>query len=407
MSPSLTPAAGPLERPLTIAELTATAREVLEAAVPPVWVVGEVSGFKRWSSGHWYFTLKDADAQVRCTVWRSDTSRVQGVPEDGLQVFARGHLTVYAKRGEMQFIVRDLLPTAAGGFYAALLERARASLEKDGLLDPARKRPLPRFPRAVGVVTSAEGAAWRDVVAVVGRRWPLAELVLVPAQVQGEEAPADLCRALALAGRCEALDVLIVGRGGGSKEDLWAFNDERVARAVAASPVPVISAVGHETDVSLTDLVADERAATPSAAAEKAVPDRGELIRRLDAASRSLGAAASRRVEFVAQRLAHSAARMGRACERLVERGEGRLRDARVRMAAACERALAARQSRLAGLAASLDALSPLKVLERGFAVARDAAGRVLRRTGDFPPGLAFRLRLVDGEVRARREEDQ
>ena len=404
MTLSLPLAGGPVERPLTIAEITATAREVLETAVPPVWVVGEVSGLKKYPSGHWYFTLKDAEAQLRCVMWRSDASRAQGAPEDGLQVFARGALTVNAKRGEMQFVVRELLPTAEGGFYAALFERARKNLEKDGLLDPARKRPLPPFPRAVGVVTSPEGAAWRDVVAVVGRRWPLTELVLVGARVQGEDAPADLCRALALADRLETLDVLIVGRGGGSKEDLWAFNDERVARAVAAARVPVISAVGHETDGSLTDLVADVRAATPSAAAEKAVPDRGELLRRLDALQGTLRSAAARRLALVGERLRHVATRMARSCERLVEGGDARLRDARLRMAGACERSLAARLAAMGQLAGKLDALSPLKVLERGYAVARDAAGRVLRRTSDFTPGLAFRLRVVDGEVRARTE---
>ena len=404
MTLSLSLASGPGERPLTVAEITATAREVLETAVPPVWVVGEVSGFKKYPSGHWYFTLKDAEAQLRCVMWRGDASRVQGAPEDGLQVFTRGALTVNTKRGEMQFVVRELLPTAEGGFYAALFERARANLEKDGLLAAARKRPLPPFPRAIGVVTSPEGAAWRDIVAVVGRRWPLAELVLVGARVQGEDAPADLCRALALADRLETLDVLIVGRGGGSKEDLWAFNDERVARAVAASRIPVISAVGHETDVSLTDLVADLRAATPSAAAEKAVPDRGELLLRLDALQGTLGAAASRRLALVGEQLRHAATRMARSCERLVERGSERLRDARMRMAGACERLLAARQAEAGRLAGKLDALSPLKVLERGYAVARDVAGRVLRRTTDFAPGLAFRLRVVDGEVRARTE---
>ena len=404
MTLSLPFGAAPEGRPLTISELTATAKEVLEAAVPPVWVVGEVSGFKRHTSGHWYFTLKDSDAQLRCVVWRSDAARVKGAPEDGLQVFARGSLTVYVKRGDMQFVVRDLLPTAVGGFYAALLERARANLERDGLFDPARKRSLPAFPRAVGVVTSPEGAAWRDIVAVVGRRWPLTELVLVGAQVQGEGAPADLCRALALAARLETLDVLIVGRGGGSKEDLWAFNDERVARAVAASPVPVISAVGHESDVSLTDLVADARAPTPSAAAEKAVPDRAELVRRLRELQGTLGATAARRLELAGERLRGAAARMDRACGRHIERGAARLRDASVRMAAACSRAAEARRSDVARLAAKLDALSPLKVLERGYSVARDAGGRVLRRTGDFTAGLPFRLRLADGEVRARAE---
>jgi exodeoxyribonuclease VII large subunit len=394
----------PGERPLTVTEIVTAAREVLEAAVPAVWVAGEVSGLKKYPSGHWYFTLKDAESQLRCVMWRADATRIKGAPEDGLQVFARGALTVATKRGEMQFVVRDLLATMEGGFYAALFERARASLEKDGLLEAARKRPLPPFPRAIGVVTSAEGAAWRDIVAVVGRRWPAVELVLIGAKVQGEDAPADLRRALALANRLEVLDLLIVGRGGGSKEDLWAFNDEGVARAVAASRVPVISAVAHETDVSLTDLVADLRAATPSAAAEKAVPDRAELLHRLDALQGALASGASRRVALVDERLRHAATRMARACERLIERGTARLRDARLRIDGAVARALETRRAELARLAGQLDALSPLKVLERGYAVARDVGGRVLRRTADLPPGLAFRLRVVDGEVRARSE---
>ena len=399
------PLGGPSgERPLTVTEVVTGAKEVLEAAVPPLWVAGELSGLKKYPSGHWYFTLKDRESQLRCVMWRPDAARVRGAPEDGLQVFARGSLTVATKRGEMQFTVKELLPTPEGGFHAALLERARANLERDGLLDPARKRPLPAFPRAVGVVTSPEGAAWRDIVAVIGRRWPLVELVLVGAKVQGEDAPADLRRALALADRLEGLDLLIVGRGGGSKEDLWAFNDEGVARAVAASRVPVISAVGHEIDVSLTDLVADVRAATPSAAAEKAVPDRAELLQRLDAVRATLASGAARRVALVDERLRHGAARMAGACERQVARGTARLRDARLRMDAALARALEARRAEAARLAGKLDALSPLKVLERGYAVARDASGRVLRRTADLPAGLAFRLRVLDGEVRARSE---
>ena len=399
------PLDGPVgDRPFSVTEVVTAAKEVLEAAVPPLWVAGEVSGLKRYPSGHWYFTLKDEASQLRCVMWRADAARVRGAPADGLRVFARGALTVGTRRGELQFTVRDLLPTQEGGFHAALLERARANLERDGLFDPARKRPLPPFPRAIGVVTSPEGAAWRDVVAVIGRRWPAVELVLIGAKVQGDDAPADLRRALALADRCERLDLLIVGRGGGSTEDLWAFNDEGVARAVAASRVPVISAVGHEADVALTDLVADVRAPTPSAAAEKAVPDRADLGRRLDALQGALAAGAARRVTLADQRLRHAAARMAGSCERLVERGTARLRDARLRLDRSAGRLVEARRAELARLAGQLDALSPLRVLERGYAVARDAAGRVLRRVAELPPGLAFRLRVLDGEVRARSE---
>jgi len=393
------------ERPYTVAQVVEAARGALEGAFPALWVEGEISNFKAYPSGHWYFSLKDPSAQLRCMMWRTDARRVPATPEDGLRVFARGELTISTKRGELQLIVRDLLATSEGGFFAIALARARAALEKDGLLDPARKRRLPAYPRAIGVVTSPEGAVWHDIVAVIGRRWPGVELVLVGARVQGEGAADDLTRALALANRLEQLDVLIVGRGGGSKEDLWAFNEERVARAVAASRVPTIAAVGHETDVTLTDLVADVRAPTPSAAAEKAVPDRAEVQRRLEATAAGLGAAVARRLEFAGERLRHTATRLVGAVDRCVAGGSERLRHAAARMAASCDGRLAAREAAVARLAASLDALSPLRVLERGYAVARDADGHVLRRVADFPPGLAFRLKVADGDVAARAEK--
>ncbi len=394
----------PRERPLTVAQVLAAARGVVEHAFPPLWVEGEISNFKAYPSGHWYFSLKDPAAQLRCVMWRSDARRVPATPEDGLKVFARGELSVDERRGQLQLVVRELLATTEGGFYAIALERARLALEKDGLLDPARKRRLPPFPRVVGVVTSPEGAVWHDVVAVAGKRWPGLELVLVGARVQGEGAAEDLCRALALANRLPALDVLIVGRGGGSKEDLWAFNDERVARAVAASRAPTVAAVGHETDVTLTDLVADVRAATPSAAAELAVPDRIELLRRLDAMAAGLRTAATRRLEAAGGRLAHTTTRLGVAVDRRLAATGERLRRQAARMGVACDRRLAARVAELARLGAALDALSPLKVLDRGYAVARDETGHVLRRVADFPAGRAFRLRITDGDVAARSE---
>ena len=394
----------PRERPSTVTEVVEAARLVVEHALGPLWVEGEISNFKTYPSGHWYFSLKDPASQLRCVMWRSDARRVPAVPQDGLKVYARGELTVSPKRGELQLTVRQLLATTEGGFYAIALERARAALERDGLLAPERKRTLPTFPRAVGVVTSPEGAVWHDIVSVIGRRWPAVELVLIGARVQGEGAPEDLCRALALAGRLERLDVLIVGRGGGSKEDLWAFNDERVARAVAASPAPTIAAVGHETDVTLTDLVADLRAPTPSAAAEAAVPDRSEVLLRLQATAGGLGSGVARRLALAGERLAHATTRLSGAVDRRVGSAGERLARGASRMGAACGARLTAREAAVARLAASLDALSPLKVLDRGYAVARDEAGTVLRRRADFPPGRPFRLRLADGEVPARVE---
>jgi exodeoxyribonuclease VII large subunit len=367
----------------TVSQVTRRARAVVDQGLGPIWVRGEVTSFKAYQSGHWYFTLRDERAQLRCVMWARDNRRLRVPPADGLQVFVLGAPTVWEEKAEFRLTVTELLGTDADGAWRLRFERARAALERDGLLDPARRRPLPPFPRRIAVVTSRDGAALRDIVAVAGRRWPAAELLVVPARVQGADAEADLCRALALLARIPSLDVAIVGRGGGAREDLWTFNSERVARAVAAVPVPVVSAVGHETDVTLCDLVADLRAATPSAAAEAVTPDGEELARRLDGLAHRLARGLHRRSERMEQRVARTADRIGAAMARRLERD----------------------RARLASVGGRLDALSPLRVLARGYAVARDAGGRVLRRVDQFPPGLAFRLRVTDGEIPARAGE--
>jgi exodeoxyribonuclease VII large subunit len=390
----------PEDKAWSVTELVTALRNRVNE-LPVLWVEGEVSGFKKSNLGHWYFTLKDRTAAIACMVWADDARRLREAPEEGMKVFVHGRLAIYVERGQLQFTVKQLLPRPEGGFHALKVERARKNLEKDGLLDPARKRPLPLFPTRIGVVTSREGAAWPDIVAVVGRRWPHCELILVATRVQGEDAPRAIVRALALADRFDGLDVLIVGRGGGSKEDLQAFNDESVARAVAASRVPTISAVGHEIDITLTDLVADFRAPTPSAAAEKAVPDRADLRRHLEGIRAHLTQAAGLRVGAASDRLTAAGARINGAVSRRIERADARLRAAAQRMTASCEARIARGRSQSERLAASLDALSPLKVLDRGYAVARDDAGRVLKAVTDFPDGKVFRLRVTDGEVRA------
>jgi len=373
-------AAASAEGAWTVGEVTRRARAVLEAGLPPLWVRGEVSGFKRWQSGHWYFALRDRTAQLRCVMFARDNRRLPGAPADGTQVFVFGRPTVWEEKGELRLTVLELLSTEAGGLWQLAFEKAKAALAKDGLLDAARKRRLPAYAQRIAVITSPDGAALKDIVAVVERRWPLAELVVIPARVQGEGAVAEICAAFAALGRIPALDVAIVGRGGGSKEDLWTFNSERVARAVAAAPVPVISAVGHETDVTLCDLVADFRAPTPSAAAAAATPDRAEVL----------------------EHLAHMGARLARALATRVELAGERGDRSLDRLVGAMTLRLERQRHRLAALGGRLDALSPLKILERGYAVARDADGRVLKRTTQFPPGLPFRLRLSDGEVAAR-----
>ncbi len=367
----------------TVTQVTRRARAVVEAGLAPLWVRGEVSGFKAWQSGHWYFGLRDRGAQIRCVMFQKDNRRLPAPPGDGMQVFAFARPTVWEEKGEFRLTVVDLLSTEAGGLWQLAFEKAKAALAKDGLLDPARRRPLPPYPRRIAVVTSPDGAALRDIIAVAARRWPVAELLVFPTRVQGEGAEDEICAALALVCRLEGLDLAIIGRGGGSREDLWTFNHERVARAVAALPVPVICAVGHETDVTLCDLVADLRAPTPSAAAEAATPDRGDVLLVLD----QLGARLARGL----------AARSGRVAERLDRTSD--------RLTGALERRLERHRHELAGLAGRLDALSPLRILERGYALARDAQGRVLKRVAQFPRGLAFRLRVTDGEVAARAGE--
>jgi len=362
----------------TVGEVARRARRVIEAGLPPLWVRGEIAGFKAWRSGHWYFSLRDKTAQMRCVMFAKQNFRLP-TPSDGMQVFVFARPSMYEEKGEFQLTVMELLSTEQGGLWKLAFEKAKAALAKDGLLDPARKRRLPAFPRRIAVVTSPDGAALRDIQAVVGRRWPVAELIVVPAQVQGAKAEASICSALNRIRRLP-VDVLVVARGGGSVEDLWAFNSERVARAVAAMPMPVISAIGHETDVTLCDLVADLRAPTPSAAAEAATPDRIEVLQQCGVLGQRLA-----RALRIASR--HVVERLDRTRDRLVGSMDRRLEQSR---------ALLTAQS------ARLDALSPLRVLARGYAVARDENGQVLKRVGQLPSGKAFRLRVTDGEVNGR-----
>jgi len=378
------PPAAPAEpQALTVSALTTLAREVLERALPTVWVAGEVTGWKRYgSSGHCYFTLRDARAQVRCVLFRSDAQRLPADPEEGMQVRVLGRLTLYDRKGDLQLVVRELESRAAGGLWRVAFEKLRARLEAEGLLAAGRKRPLPDFPTAVGVVTSASGAALQDILNIIGRRAPWVRVVLSPARVQGEGAAREIALALDRLGAAGIVDLIIVGRGGGGVEDLWAFNEEPVARAIAACPVPVISAVGHETDVTIADLVADVRAPTPSAAAERAVPDGLALAAGLRVTENRLRQALLRTVS--------------RRRDRLAQLAEG-LED--------CTRERIARtREGVRRLAHTLEALSPLGILARGYAVARSESGRVVRSARELPAGAPFRLRLADGSLRARSE---
>jgi exodeoxyribonuclease VII large subunit len=362
-----------------VSDVTQRARQLIEAGFNRIWVRGEVTSFKTYRSGHWYFTLRDKTAQVRCIMWRNDNQRLPTAPDEGMEIFVEAQPQIWEEKGEFRLTIKELIPTTEGGLWQLQLEKAKAALERDGLFDPARKRPLPPHPQRIVVVTSTDGAALRDIVSVLGRRWPTVEVWVVPTRVQGDAAERELCLALDVVNRLNDVDLAIVGRGGGSREDLWAFNSEKVARAVAAVRVPTISAVGHETDVSLTDLVADVRAPTPSAAAEAAVPDVTEERRSLATASKRLARSLTSRLQFATERTARTTDRLAAAIQSQLDR----------------------RTTRLEQAAAKLDALSPLEVLGRGYAVARDESGGVLKRAADFAPGLKFRLTLADGDVRA------
>lgn len=368
----------------TVAEVNAAARELVEGVFPPLWVSGEVSNFTRARSGHCYFTLRDREAQIRCVMWRDEARRLPTQPAEGMEVRALGRLTLYEARGEFQLVVSEL-EGKGDGLWKLAFERLRGTLDAEGLLSPVRKRPLPRHPACVGVVTSLAGAALHDVVTVIRRRAPWTRIVVRGCRVQGEGAAEEVAAAVRAFARAGCADVLIVGRGGGSVEDLWAFNEEAVARAIAESPVPVISAVGHETDVTIADLVADLRAPTPSAAAEAAVPDGVQLRRELRGMATRLAGCARERVDDGRDALVGAAADLRRAADR----------------------SLRARRDGVAVLAGRLSALSPLGALARGFAVPLGEDGRVLRTANDFAPGERFRLRVADGTVPCRVEEGE
>jgi exodeoxyribonuclease VII large subunit len=367
------------ESAVTVSVLTQTARDVIEGAFIPLWVRGEISDFKSHRNGHWYFCLRDSTAQIRCVVWKRDQRGIPAAPDDGMQVAAFGRLTVYAARGEMQYAVARL-EAEGDGLRRKALEITRTRLEADGLLAPERKRQLPRYPRVIAIVTSPDGAAMHDIIAVLRRRAPSLRVVVVAAAVQGESAPEEICYALDQLNRWGGADLVIVGRGGGAREDLSAFNHEQVARAVASCHAPTISAVGHEIDLSICDLVADYRAPTPSAAAEAATPSLLELHGELRKLGLRVSAATRSTVRSQSDRLRH----LGRD------------------LSASARAQLSVRQTALETVAGRLNALSPLATLSRGYSVARGRSGATLGSAAAFHDGMAFDLIVRDGVVPAR-----
>jgi exodeoxyribonuclease VII large subunit len=434
-------------RVLTVSALSAQLAAVMEERFPAVWIEGEISNFKVYGSGHAYFTLKDEGAQLRCVLFRTRARRVRFEPKDGLHVMGFGAVEVYAQRGEYQLVVELLEPRGLGALQLAF-EQLKERLAAEGLFSPTRKRPLPRFPRKIGIVTSPSGAALRDMLRVISRRFGEVHIVLAPARVQGEGAAAEVAQGVRELNALGDVDVIIVGRGGGSLEDLWAFNDEMLARTIAASKIPVISAVGHEVDFTIADFVADVRAATPSNAAELVVKEKRAVVESLadlrvrlrramarmmagqrDRLERTRGRRVltdpGRPLRDLERRLDDARARLRQAALGAVARGEHRvelagrglralspvartlngrraLTDLHGRLGRGVEQAIVRAGHQLGAAAGRLDSLSPLAVLGRGYSLTRTPTGRIVRSWREVTAGDAVRVLLHEGSLDCR-----
>ena len=364
-----------------------------------IFVRGEISNYKCYPSGHHYFTLKDEGSALRCVMFRGMAAKLRFRPENGMKVVAFGRIGVFPRDGGYQLYCSDLSVQGVGDLHVAF-EQLKEALGKEGLFDPAHKKPLPKYPRRIAIITSSAGAAVHDMLRILKARWPMSEVVLLPVRVQGAEAPAEIAGALRYANKWKVADLIITGRGGGSIEDLWAFNDERVARAIYASDLPVISAVGHEPDVTISDFVADARASTPSNAAEIAVPEQKELRRRLDTLSARMEQSAQKRVKVLRERYeALARSRVLRDPMAFIDDKRLLLDYTQRKLSTLAQAQTAQRAQRFASLAASLDALSPLKVLGRGYAVARDENGTILRAAEEASVGERIEVLLGQGSL--------
>ena len=429
-----------------VAELNEILRALVEDSLPSLWIQGEISNFTKPASGHWYFTLKDAQAQVRCAMFRKANYYIRPLPQNGDAVLVRAKASVYPARGELQLIVEHLEAAGTGALLRAF-EELKARLAAEGLFDAALKRPIPPMPSRIGLITSGTGAAVHDVLTTLARRWPLAEVLFYPVPVQGAEAVPAIVKALAAVSAIESLDVLLLVRGGGSIEDLWSFNDERVARAIRACRVPVITGVGHEIDVTIADFASDLRAATPTAAAEHASPDRSELLGAIEQRQRRLHANMQTQVQRSAERLQRTAARLWRAHpqrwldqqtqrldeltqqlqnlqqqkltglqqrfdflqRRLMQRSPVRdlqtktqqLRALRTQLHGVWNLSQSRRRAQLERHSAVLGSLSPDAVLARGYGIVLRLSGEVVRDASGVAAGEALRLRVQHGEIEA------
>ena len=391
---------------LSVTELNSYIKNLVDGdeLLMDVCVRGELSNYKIYPSGHHYFTLKDAESSLRCVMFKYSAMKLRFRPENGMGVTAFGRVSVYLRDGAYQLSCTSLMPEGMGDLQVAF-EQMKAKLSAEGLFDPAHKKPLPPFPEKIAIITSSAGAAIHDMIRILGHRWPMTKVILLPVRVQGVEAPAEIAGAIRYANEFQIADLIITGRGGGSLEDLWAFNDERVARAIYGSGIPVISAVGHEPDVTISDYVADRRASTPSNAAEIAVPDWHEMQDALQSYEIRSRQAMEKSLKSLSQRL--DALKNKRV---LTDPGvylDNRRMDmdrARDRLLAASERQLAAKRQSFVKLGAALDAMSPLRVLSRGYTVSSDREGKVLKSVRDLRAGQEISVRFSDGFADCRVE---
>ena len=392
--------------PLSVSEITEHIRRIVESdgALRRVYVRGELSNYKIYPSGHHYFTLKDAGASIRCVMFRADAQRLRFRPENGMGVICSGRVAVYPRDGAYQLYVSSVMPEGMGDLHAAY-EQLKAKLLAEGLFAQEHKKPLPAMPDRIALITSGAGAAVQDMIRILGKRWRLAKILVLPVRVQGTEAPAEIAGAIRYANRWHIADLIITGRGGGSMEDLWAFNDERVARAIYASDIPVISAVGHEPDVTIADFVADVRAATPSNGAEIAVPDQSDVRTLLLSLEKRLEQSERKKLEALSARLRDLSARP------VMESPTAFLQNRRMdvdrfsdRLNAAEKHLLLGKRQEYVRLVSSLEAMSPLRVLARGFSVTTDKTGTIIRNANAVAPGDSVHIRLEHGALDCRVE---
>ena len=395
------------EQSLTVSELNNLIKTLIdcEPMLNKVCVRGELSNYKIYPSGHHYFTLKDSESSLRCVIFKSSASKLRFRPESGMGVTAFGRVSVFSRDGAYQLYCTDLIPEGTGDLQIAF-EQLKAKLASEGLFDPEHKKQLPPFPKKIAIITSSAGAAVHDMIRILGKRWPMTKVILLPVRVQGVEAPPEIAGAIRYANKHKIADIIITGRGGGSIEDLWAFNDERVARAIYDSELPVISAVGHEPDVTISDYVADVRASTPSNAAEVAVPNAADMrellenlgIRQLQAVRKKMITISSKLEELKKRRVLQTPMAY-------VDSKRAEFDYVKDKFIAAADRSNSAKRRDFVRLAASLDAMSPLKVLGRGYAIAADIRGELVRSVDDVKPDDKLRLCVNDGIIKCRVEE--